>query len=82
MKLCSKFGSWNQQVCYENVVVYCQKCAKPGHLLSYCKSSLKHIPKPSEFAADDHYPFKDDILKIVDSLTKSDSPKLVDYQVG
>lgn len=78
VKLNSKFGSWTQQVCYENVVVYYQKCDKPSHLISNCKSSLKHVPNPSEFVIDYHYPFQEGILKIVDSLVKFGSPKSID----
>lgn len=40
------------------------------------------MPNHGEFVVEDHYPFEEDILKIVDSPAKSVSPNLVDPLVG
>lgn len=59
-------------------MVYCQKCAKPSHLISNCKSSFNHVTNLGEPVVEDHYPFEEDILKTVDSLAKFFLPNLVD----
>lgn len=50
-----------------------------------CKFTMKHVLNPCEPTADDlknNYPFKLEILKIVDSLVKTDIPKNVDSPVN
>ncbi|XP_057868988.2 uncharacterized protein LOC131075992 [Cryptomeria japonica] len=50
VSLNSKWGKWSQAIVYENATLFCQKCAKQGHMFAECKTSTTAEPKLKEKA--------------------------------